>query len=268
GYFAQDDPLADPAVIGAAPARFGLLDSSDTRWSNTMTALCDLNASAIHSTSYKLVLFARHGEGYHNVAYEKKYTRKQWNESVSYLSGLIPAHFGPDPELTALGKEQAAAVNKVWKEELTAGIPLPQKMYCSPMTRALDTYMITFRGISSMRPLVVELPQNCREVYGRSSCDKRRTRTHITTAFPQVDIEKGFKEDDELWINERESVEHVAARVLTVLDRIFRDDKDAIFVSITAHAGIINVFLHTLGRPLYPLPTGGMVSSLNRCALN
>ncbi|KAJ7776919.1 histidine phosphatase superfamily [Mycena maculata] len=255
GYFAQDEPLADPVAIGAVPARFGLIDSSDTRWSNLTTKLRDLNTSAGHKTSYKLIFFGRHGQGYHNVA-EEKYGTEAWDDYWAMLYGDGELTWGPDSELTALGKEQAAAVHKVWKEELTAGIPLPQKMYCSPMTRALDTNVITFRGVSSRRSVVVE---NCREEYGGHTCDQRKTRTYIVEAFPQVDIEAGFTEEDELWTTERETAEHAAARAQTVLDKIFKSDKDAIFVSITAHGGIINGFLRTLGRPRHPLPTGGVL---------
>ncbi|KAJ6540323.1 phosphoglycerate mutase-like protein [Mycena capillaripes] len=257
GFFAQDDPLAQPDLIGAVPARFGLLDDSDVRWATFTAKLRELNAGAGGDASYKLIFFGRHGQGYHNVA-EAKYGTRAWDDYWAKLYGDGELTWGPDPELTAIGKGQAARVNDVWKvERATAGIPLPDRLYCSPMTRALDTNVITFEGVSEKRPLVVE---SCREEYGEHTCDQRNTRTHIRHAFPQFDIEDGFTEEDELWEAEsRETRAHATVRAQTVLDRIFRDDKDALFISITAHGGIINGFLHALGREWYPLPTGGVL---------
>ncbi|KAJ7435492.1 histidine phosphatase superfamily [Mycena galericulata] len=207
------------------PPRFGLLESSETRWSTLSTKLRELNATAPGNSLYKLIFFGRHGQG--------KYGTKAWDDYWSKLNGDGELTWGPDPELTNIGKAQAVAANKVWATEMAAGIPLPQKMYCSPMTRALDTHVISFHGVSSTRAVVVE---NCREEYGEHTCDQRRTRTYITTAFPQFDIERRFTEEDELWTTERETKDHAAARARTVLDRIFRDDKD----------GIINGFLRVL----------------------
>ncbi|KAJ7480744.1 histidine phosphatase superfamily [Mycena latifolia] len=255
GFFAQDDVLADPNAVGAVPARFGLLDSSDARWSNLTAKLGELNASA-NNASYKLVFFGRHGQGYHNVG-EAKYGTKAWDDYWAMLNGDGELTWGPDPELTAIGKDQAANANKLWKEELGFSIPLPERLYCSPMTRAMQTCAITFTDVSSKRAMILE---NCREEYGMHTCDKRNTLTYISDTFPQFDIEAGFTEEDELFEAEsRETFEHVSARAQKVLDRIFSDDQDATFVSITAHGGIINGFLHAMGRPRYPLPTGGIL---------
>ncbi|KAJ7107747.1 histidine phosphatase superfamily [Mycena epipterygia] len=254
GFFLQDDPQADPAAIGPVPARFGLLDSSDARWSNVIVKLRELNSHNAN-VSYKLIFFGRHGQGYHNVA-EEKYGTKAWDDYWSKLYGDEELTWGPDPDLTALGKDQALGVNKVWQEELAANIPLPEKLYCSPMKRAIETNEITFRNISSGRPLIVE---NCREYYGEHTCDKRNTRTYIQETYPQFDIESGFAEDDELWeADSREIPAHATARAQTVIDRIFQDDS-VTFVSITAHGGIINAFLSALGHAKYTLPTGGVL---------
>jgi len=260
GFFAQDDPLADPAVIGAVPARFGLLDSSGARWSSITAKLRELNAGAADNASYKLIFFGRHGQGYHNVA-EEKYGTKAWDDYWSKLYGDGELTWGPDPELTAVGTGQAVDVNTMWKAELlAANVPLPKRLYCSPMTRAMQTNVTTFDGVSNGRVVVLE---NCREEYGEHTCDKRNTRTYIRTTFPQFEIEDGFTEEDQLWEAEsRETPAHRTARAQTVLDRIFRDDKDVLFVSITAHGGIINGFLNALGRPRYPLPTGGVLPAV------
>ncbi|KAJ7085204.1 histidine phosphatase superfamily [Mycena belliarum] len=255
GYFAQDKPQANPGVIGAVPARFGLLDASDARWTDLIAELRDLNAKT-ENAYYKLVLFGRHGQGYHNVA-EEKYGTQAWDDYWAKLDGDGELTWGPDPELTAVGKEQAASVNEAWKAEVHAHMPLPDRLYCSPMTRALQTNAITFVDVSRARPVILE---NCREEYGEHACDKRRTRTYLRDTFPHFDVEAGLAEEDELWdAAARETAEHASARARTVLDRIFRDDAEALFVSVTAHGGIINGFLRALGRPKYPLPTGGVL---------
>ncbi|KAF8166460.1 phosphoglycerate mutase-like protein [Mycena galopus ATCC 62051] len=263
GFFAQDDPLVIHGAIGAVPPRFGLLDSSDARWPNLTGKLREMN-SVDASVVYKLIFFGRHGQGYHNVAVDK-YGTELWDDKIAMEYGDEELTWGPDPELTALGKAQAVEANRMWKAEraLAPGmeIPLPERLYCSPLTRALQTQVITFDGVSDARAVVLE---NCREEFGQHTCDKRNTRTYIQTAFPQFEIkpspieEGAFTEEDMLWTETtREMAAEAAARVRQVLDHIFANDKDTSFVSITAHSGTINAFLRVLGRPRYPLPTGG-----------
>ncbi|KAF7325096.1 F-box domain-containing protein [Mycena kentingensis (nom. inval.)] len=84
GYFAQDAPDAVPATIGAVPARFGLLDDSEGRWENLLEKLRHLNGAG--EASYKLVIFGRHGQGFHNVA-EEKYGTKAWDDHWAMLDG-------------------------------------------------------------------------------------------------------------------------------------------------------------------------------------
>ncbi|KAF9262314.1 phosphoglycerate mutase-like protein [Marasmius fiardii PR-910] len=242
GFFIQDNATtADP-----------------NRWKVIQDQVKKLNKEGkSKKEKYKLIIFARHGEGFHNVA-EAKYGTPAWNDFWSKLDGDGEIVWGPDAELTPLGKEQAQAVNTEWKSELEFNIPVPKKRYSSPMTRALNTYTITFDGIPVKgRPLVLE---NCREVYGVHTCDKRRSRTYIRTTFPEFDIEKGFTEEDELWTPDvRESDEHAVIRATSVLDVIFGDKDDEIVISVTAHSGIINGFLGAVGRPSFSLQTGGVL---------
>ncbi|KAJ7875226.1 histidine phosphatase superfamily [Mycena leptocephala] len=257
GFFAQDDPLADADAIGPVPPRFGLLDASDTRWATLSAKLRELNAQDA-AVSYKLFFFGRHGEGYHNVG-RAKYGNADWLAHWSKLNRNEEINWGPDAALTAKGKGEAAYANRVWKEEraMAFPIPLPERMYCSPMTRAMQTNAITFEGISRQRAVVVE---NVRERYGAQTCDKRKTRAYIEEAFPQFDIESGFTDEDELWEMEtRETHEHAVTRAKTVLDRIFIEDTDVTFVSITAHVVIISSFMRAVGRGWYSLPTGGVL---------
>lgn len=151
--------------------------------------------------------------------------------------------FPADPDLTELGKSQAEAAHKAWVDELPSKIPLPQKFYSSPMTRAMLTHSITFKDIvaeEDRKTIVLEVRtvndlsvvslifsrQNLREEYGEHTCDKRKTRSEIQSAFPSFLIEEGFTENDELWTPERESKAHAASRARAVLDRIFGNDQE------------------------------------------
>lgn len=64
-----------------------------------------------------------------------------------------------DPLLTPLGEEQARTVNQAWRTEIPFGVPLPEKLYCSPLTRALRTNELTFEGIfaDGRKTIVVEV---------------------------------------------------------------------------------------------------------------
>lgn len=73
---------------------------------------------------------------------------------------ILPA----DPILTAIGEGQATVAHDMWKQEQEFKIPLPQKLYCSPMTRAIQTLNITYDGITdaSCKPVILEV----RRLYG------------------------------------------------------------------------------------------------------
>ncbi|KAF8064321.1 histidine phosphatase superfamily [Lyophyllum atratum] len=256
GFFAQDDPTA--SGIPAIPPRFGLLDDSSDRWNKFFAKLEKLNRDGDRRTSYKVFFFARHGQGFHNVA-EAKYGTQAWDDYWSKLNGDGELVWGPDPELTTLGKGQAVDAHDAWEAELAFGIPLPQKLYSSPMTRALKTCEVTFNGLLSdenRRPTVLE---NCREENGVHTCDKRRSRSYIEKTFPHFHIEQGFTEEDLLWDSDlRETKALLADRAKLVLDHIFENDEET-FICLTAHGGIINAFLASVGRPSYVLPTGGIL---------
>lgn len=184
------------------------------------------------------------------------------------LNGDGELTWGPDPELTTIGKGQGVDAHDAWKAELAFGIPLPGKLYASPMTRALRTCELTFDGLLSdqnRRPTVLE---NCREENGVHTCDRRRTLSYIRKAFPRFHVEPGFSEEDVLWDPDvRETKLHLGARAKHVLGQIFDNDNET-FISITAHGGIINGFLATVGRPPYALPTGGILPIVIKSVCN
>jgi len=81
--------------------------------------------------------------------------------SLRFSSQIFRRSPTADAPLTPLGKDQAKQVRAVWQQELPFNIFLPETHYCSPMTRAMQTCLITFEGISltenSARPIVLEV---------------------------------------------------------------------------------------------------------------
>ncbi|KAG6335892.1 hypothetical protein ID866_3201, partial [Astraeus odoratus] len=229
------------------PPRFGLIDDSLERWSKFKASIQQLNVDAPSDVQYKVFFLARHGEGYHNVA-EAKYGTKNPQHQLT----CPPA----DPELTPKGEGQADSARAIWKTELQFGLPFPD-LYSSPLTRAIRTNQITFRGLfpDDRKTTIVE---NIREEMGIHTCDKRRTRTEIQQKFPRYLFEDGFTEEDELWKPDvRETWAGIDARARAVLDSLFNGNQHQ-FVSITTHGGFINAFLRVTKHRHWALPTGGM----------
>lgn len=106
------------------------------------------------------------------------------------------------------------------------------------------------------RPIVKEA---LREITGVHTCDKRRNRSWIETAFPNYEIEPGFTEMDELWSSDRrETLEEHAALVTSFLTEVFEDD-EATFISFTTHSGTIRALYLAIGHPDVWVAPGAVV---------
>ncbi|CAE6364791.1 unnamed protein product [Rhizoctonia solani] len=268
GYFLQTDLKSEPGTIGPNPDAFGLIDSDSRKcWSDFKERITKLQQDASAGTKYAVCWFGRHGQGWHNVG-EAKYGAKEWNEKWSLLNGDGEIVWGPDPELTDLGKQQASQAHDVWKTELSREdpVPLPTKLFSSPFSRAALTLDITFSNIlthmkdgSGLRPYIME---NLREMNGEHTCDKRNPKSRIHKMYPEFDFEPGFTEEDDLWSpDHRETVPEIDKRLKSALDEIFGSllGKEDIFISITAHSGTIASALRVLGHREYLLSTGGVI---------
>ncbi|KAI0286781.1 histidine phosphatase superfamily [Russula aff. rugulosa BPL654] len=245
GFFVQD-ALTTSTIIGPTPDYFGLVSKS---WTEFVDAMNGLRAKRPDSVSYKVLFLGRHGEGTHNVAIEKYGPR--YSRTWARKKGDGELTWGPDPRLTPLGEEQARSAHDAWEREILRGLPVPQRFYCSPLTRAIRTLQLTFEGIlpADLKPLILE---NCREHNGAHYCDKRRPKSEVQSEFPNF--------EDVTWTSEeREPRENMEKRAKLVLDRIFQDDHDDTYISITSHSGWIRSVLRVLGQGDYDIPTGGFV---------
>ncbi|GAA5826790.1 hypothetical protein JCM5353_003237 [Sporobolomyces roseus] len=258
GFFHQSSPdynASNPHPIKS----FGLRDNSKERWSRFQTEIDRLNQESDSHTAYKVFFVARHGQGWHNVA-ESKYGSDAWNNHWSMEYGDGNMTWGPDPNLTPLGVEQAQAINKAWKKEVQAAVPLPQKLYSSPLSRAASTLEITWNDIlidnGQVRPLVIE---HLREMIGVHTCDQRSRKSKLAKAYPSFDFEVPFSEHDQLWSPDfQESNQQQALRIQQFLNRIFATDPSQ-YISITAHGGVISSFLRVVDHPKVSVPPGGMI---------
>ncbi|PWN27350.1 hypothetical protein BDZ90DRAFT_279713 [Jaminaea rosea] len=215
GYFVFDEPTRNPASFPAIPENFGLLPNRT--WSSLVADVQQWNEEAQAAgkgTEYKLVFAARHGEGFHNVA-EAKYGTEAWDAKWALLNGDGEAIWGPDPELTPIGEDQARSVNREWQRQLHLSsqskdhAPLPTKLFSSPLKRSSRTLQLSYEGLllppGTIPPggegKAVGAPyvkEDLREQYGNdNTCINRSTKSEIQRNFPHFEIEQGFTEEDE-----------------------------------------------------------------------
>ncbi|SCV68390.1 BQ2448_511 [Microbotryum intermedium] len=258
GFFKQADPNFDSRGYDLLNDSFGLIEHGPDRWHTFHDEIDKLNREADEQTTYKVVYLARHGQGFHNVA-ESKYGTAAWDAYWSRLETDGDITWGPDPRLTPLGRQQAEDVNSAWKKQVADGIPLPDRLYSSPFTRAADTLRITWHDIllnKGVKPLIME---RLRETIGVHTCDKRSEKSIIRKRFPTYDIEPGFSEHDQLWSTDyQESSRQQALRIQQQLNQIFDTDPST-FISITAHGGVINAFFRVVEHPDVSILPGGFV---------
>ncbi len=139
------------------------------------------------------------------------------------MNGNGTITWGPDAQLTPKGISQAQDVHALWQQEMNegGGIPLPTRLFVSPLSRALDTLQITFAGLVDHPP--PSIIENLRDAYGLRTPDLRHKKSWIRMRHPNFLFEDGFNEDDELWVPDvREADEHVRERVKIALDELVR----------------------------------------------
>ncbi|WOO86054.1 putative phosphoglycerate mutase [Vanrija pseudolonga] len=257
GLFVQDDPAFNATGYDLLKDSFGLIDKSKDRWKKFTKHITDLNKNADAYTTYKVIYIARHGEGYHNVA-EHIYGSDAWNCYWSLQYGDGNMTWG-DATLTPLGEDQARAANAGWKEQIKAGIPVPQVLYSSPFRRAASTLDITWTDILLNKGVKPVFKEGWREMIGLHTCDERSNRTVLAQTYPKFTFEPSFTEHDPLWDDVfQESHAQQARRIRLAVGELFANDPST-FVSVTAHSGVINAFFKAVGHRPLQVQTGGFV---------
>mmetsp|Transcript_4869 Transcript_4869/g.4868 ORF Transcript_4869/g.4868 Transcript_4869/m.4868 type:complete len:311 (-) Transcript_4869:155-1087(-) len=254
-FFKQSDLGTDETTFDYLREHFGRVDS----WKNVFDNLDKFNEVADSNICYKVFFLARHGQGYHNMAHDK-YGNDAWNEYWSKINGDGEIVWGPDPELTELGQNQAKENYKQWQIELNDGCRLPTKWFVSPLSRSIDTLTITWEKITKLTEAHPLIKENIRETIGVHTCDKRSTRSIIDSKYSPKGyvIEPGFAEEDVYFRKDyRETVREHAMRVNEFFQEIFSVKDDVICV--TSHSGSIRASLLVLGHRQFSVGTGGMI---------
>ncbi|SGZ58536.1 CIC11C00000002280 [Sungouiella intermedia] len=269
GFFVQSDPATNDLKFRYTQANLGRLKT----WDQIQKDLALLNENANDNEVYKLIICARHGQGYHNMIVEK-YSLDAWNKKWNVLGTDGELVYGPDAMLSELGLNQGRENNNVWKEEIEQhGAPIPSKFYVSPLQRSLWTCVLTWDGLrpSHINPVVTE---NLRETIGQNLCDKRSSKTVISERFGQYGFvfEEGFEEEDILHTPRRETALEQAVRTNRFCQALFEEDWDEkagkvnkelavkhSFISTTSHAGTIRSLIIVFGHRRFTISTGGMV---------
>ncbi|RFU35071.1 hypothetical protein B7463_g1270, partial [Scytalidium lignicola] len=216
-----------------------------------------LNTQNPGSTIYKVLYLTRHGLGYHN-AFETKVGKTAWNDHWSHLNGdgqIIWA----DSKLNEDGIEQARWLGQFWIDAIVnENIHVPETIYTSPLTRALETTRLVFTDVVKekeikYKPIIKEL---LRERLTDHTCDRRSTSSWIKKQFPDFVIESALSEEDELWRKDRfETDDEHLARKQQVLEDIFMTDENT-FIALT-EAMLMNVQGNDL-RELHITDTRGV----------
>lgn len=268
GFFKQSDPETDDLAFNYAVDDFG----RTKQWSEICDGLRDLNSTAPSNVCYKLIFFARHGQGFHNMCVEK-YGIEEWNRywHAQLTDGEIT--FAPDPPLTPLGLSQADENNEAWKDQIEKGAPIPQEFYVLPLQRSSNTLVNTWKDIRPpTQPVIVR--EGIRETCGKNMCDKRSTKTVIKERFEKYGFVVGddITENDELFkVDYRETLPEHCTRLNQFLQKLFDRSLDSsgkiskdkayqsTYISTTSHAGTIRSMIVVLGHRHFTISTGGMI---------
>ncbi|CAI4034642.1 hypothetical protein SMKI_11G0900 [Saccharomyces mikatae IFO 1815] len=239
------------------------------------------------SCHYKLLILARHGQGYHNAAI-LRYGMEEWDAYWSLLSGDEHGEW-LDSRLTPLGKDQ---VRRTGSNVLLPMIKqlgmLPHVFFSSPMRRCLETF------IESWTPVLAEVPkesfgsevstriiESLRETLGSHTCDKRVSHSMTVNEYQNFRTKSGhtvrwqympdYPEEDELWlVDHRETCAELDKRTQDGLSDLFSQlSREEKFISLTCHSGVIQSVLRNLQHPpVYNLETGKVVGVIVEVPVN
>lgn len=264
GIFKQSLPETNEATFDTIKDHFGVIPT----WDEVVEKLNSLNANSNpDEIQYKLFFLARHGQGYHNSKHDED--PLAWETKWKHLLTDGETTWGPDPELTELGVEQAKENNKAWKQELANNkhqnteLIKPTKFFLSPFSRSIDTLINTWKDIVDFKEIEPLIQENWRETIGVNTCDKRSPKSVIAKKYEDpfgFKFEPGFAEEDIYWTpSSRETVAEQALRQYKGFEQIFNEFPKDEIISITSHSGSIRAQLVVLGHRQFPVGTGGMI---------
>lgn len=268
GFFRQSDPNTDDLDFNYAVQDFGRVMD----WGEMMLRLAYLNQEAPQNVCYKLIFYARHGQGFHNMCVEK-YGLAEWNRYWHAQSTDGELVYAPDPQLSPLGLAQAQENNVAWKDQVSKGAPIPDEFYVLPLQRSCNTLLKTWHDIKpATKP--VTICELLRETTGRNLCDRRSTKSVILERFGQYNFvaDDDVTENDEAFREDyRETMAEHCTRLNKFLQKLFNKtlgsdgtvdrsiaEKSKVVLT-TSHAGTIRTLIVVLGHRHFTISTGGMI---------
>ncbi|XDT05878.1 Histidine phosphatase superfamily (branch 1) [Nakaseomyces glabratus] len=270
GYTVQDTP---DTKINATIFDFLALDDRFSNWQQMYQAIP--NDTETHS--YKLVILARHGQGYHNIGYDR-YGEKAWYDYWARLDGDQYGNWF-DSELTPLGKKQALEAGQTYLTNLTDGLQrLPDKFFVSPLRRCLDTCIREWEPIfAKHKPanstVHVKVIEYLRETLGIDKSNERVDHSQALAEYQDhkyntsdvtvhFDYPDDYAEKDQLWQPEHlETYPELDRRIKVGLREVFSsvNATDRV-LSLTVHSDVIECILRNIKHPaLVGLQTGKVI---------
>ncbi|OAA38244.1 phosphoglycerate mutase family protein [Beauveria brongniartii RCEF 3172] len=235
-------------------------NSDKPPWARFVDHVQALNREARDNVSYKIMFLTRHGQGFHN------------NHGDDTEARCF------DALLTDVGIAQADALGAQWLA--TAGLPVPQSHYASPLTRCLQTaerYLLPLMSVRDgggggggrpYRPTIIK--EGLRERWTTHTANMRRPRAWIAARWPACDIEDGFSEEDLLGMTMRaeqraETVTENQERVMRVMEDVFDEgDGAAEVVAWTFHSLTMRALMGGLGMVPFKVQPATTVAVLVR----
>lgn len=105
---------------------------------------------ALANPSHKLLVLCRHGQGHHNVC-ESTFGTEKWESQVA-LQPTFGEIVLEDAHLTDLGMQQVRDAGTNLLAPLVQTLGWPERMYCSPMRRCIETFMESWGAVAAVQP--------------------------------------------------------------------------------------------------------------------
>lgn len=263
GYF-EAFPTENASPIDSRQINPLRLTPTHDNWKHLYTSI----PPNTNTHEYKLVLLARHGQGFHNAATDR-YGVEAWNNHWCSLEG---DEFGPwiDSRLTPLGQEQVENTGASILVPIVKDLDkIPDKFFSSPLRRCLETYIGSWGKVFANQPeaqeskVNVEIVELLREKFNGYTCNHRTDHSQVLSEYQDRKLTgsqwsvhwayaDGYPEKDTLWRPKlRESIQDIDGRLNRVLKQIFTNGtrSDDRFISITCHAHVIESILRITNHP-------------------
>ncbi|KAK8865772.1 hypothetical protein IAR55_000919 [Kwoniella newhampshirensis] len=236
-------------------------------WTTFRARIEELDRACAQGERVKVIYAARHGQAEHNAIMERYHCDGHEAEQYADLH---------DPDLTALGRSQAAATSSALQREASRGMPLPQRWFVSPLKRAGETCGIEwgwlFGDVSGAEGgagnggkghgVPARVVENIREHLHVHVCDSRSSITELKSEFPSFIYPSDMPDSDTLWksgdVRGRETEEELVSRRGRGIGEVLEMSEGVTYISVTAHSGAMRGIYKSLGVPVRPLEVGEM----------